>query len=222
MTRVRSGSTARRSSLIGAADRCATSSSPELPAGLEGRLRRRHLHRVHGATRPGPHGARRQDLSKGPARFQADIAAALAKLDFLNDPQAYDKREALKSFDISCDAVILFAERHARTGARTGRRKSDPQRRPSWKRSPKSAHVPAHAPARFPGSAAVLLVLPPRGDHRTQRLGLVQPRPSRSASAAVLRARAWRMARSRRKAPASCSSASSSSSTTIPRRPRSG
>ena len=38
---------------------------------------------------------------------------AIAKLDFLNDPEAYEKRETLKSFDISCDAVILFAERHA-------------------------------------------------------------------------------------------------------------
>ncbi len=45
--------------------------------------------------------------------FKKDIADAIAKLDFLNDPQAYEKREALKSFDISCDALIVFAERHA-------------------------------------------------------------------------------------------------------------
>ncbi len=62
---------------------------------------------------------------KGMLDFKRDIADALARLDFLNDPQALDKREALKSFDISCDAVIVFAERHAalaRERAATGGR----------------------------------------------------------------------------------------------------
>ena len=51
--------------------------------------------------------------------------------------------------------------------------------------------LPARAgprPARLPRGAAGLLVLPPRRDHRAQRLGRVQPRPPRPAPAALLRA----------------------------------
>ncbi|SLM29844.1 PflD2 [Desulfamplus magnetovallimortis] len=50
---------------------------------------------------------------KGMLDFKADIDKALAKLDYLNDPEALDKAEELKAMSISCDAVILFAERHA-------------------------------------------------------------------------------------------------------------
>ena len=45
-------------------------------------------------------------------------------------------------------------------------------------------HVPAHAPRDLPGGAAVLLVLPPGGDHRAERLGRLQPGPPRPAPAA--------------------------------------
>ncbi len=31
-------------------------------------------------------------------------------LDFMNDPEAYDKMEELKAMDISCDAVIILGE----------------------------------------------------------------------------------------------------------------
>jgi len=45
--------------------------------------------------------------------FKAKIAEARAGLDWLNDPHATEKNEELKAMDISCDAAILFAERHA-------------------------------------------------------------------------------------------------------------
>ncbi|MCQ2257521.1 MAG: glycyl radical protein [Bacteroidaceae bacterium] len=41
------------------------------------------------------------------------IADTLNKLDFINDPEATDKQQELQAMDISCDAAILFAERHA-------------------------------------------------------------------------------------------------------------
>lgn len=41
------------------------------------------------------------------------IKEALDKLDFINDPEATDKQQELEAMDISCDAAILFAERHA-------------------------------------------------------------------------------------------------------------
>ncbi len=46
---------------------------PDLPAaagGMARRLRGRRLHRVHGAARPGPYRARRQDLREGDARLR--------------------------------------------------------------------------------------------------------------------------------------------------------
>jgi len=51
--------------------------------------------------------------SKGMLDYKREIAAHLASLDYLNDPEATDKSEEWKAMDISCDAVILFAERHA-------------------------------------------------------------------------------------------------------------
>ena len=45
--------------------------------------------------------------------FKKQIAESLASLDFMNDPYATDKREELQAMDISCDAAIIFAERHA-------------------------------------------------------------------------------------------------------------
>ncbi|MBF0411901.1 MAG: glycyl radical protein [Desulfamplus sp.] len=50
---------------------------------------------------------------KGMVDFKNQIAAHLARLDYLNDPDALDKAEELKAMDISCDAVIIFANRHA-------------------------------------------------------------------------------------------------------------
>ena len=41
------------------------------------------------------------------------IARELDKLDFMNDPEATDKQEELTAMSISCDAAIIFAERHA-------------------------------------------------------------------------------------------------------------
>ncbi|MEG0517392.1 MAG: glycyl radical protein [Bacteroidales bacterium] len=46
--------------------------------------------------------------------FKKQIEAELEKLDFLNDPEATDKQDELRGMAISCDAAILFAERHAR------------------------------------------------------------------------------------------------------------
>jgi formate C-acetyltransferase len=50
---------------------------------------------------------------KGMLDLKEQIAKKLDTLDYLNDPEAADKAEALRAMDISCDAVIIFAERHA-------------------------------------------------------------------------------------------------------------
>jgi formate C-acetyltransferase len=88
--------------------------------------------------------------SKGLFDFKADIARALASLDFLNDAGAYERQEALKSFDLSCDALILFAERHAALAREQAAQEARPQRRAELLRIAEvCCHVPAHAPRDF-------------------------------------------------------------------------
>ena len=87
---------------------------------------------------------------KGMLDFRRDIAAAIAGLDFLNDPEAYSKRETLRSFDISCDALILFAERHAALATEMAARENDRVRRAELLRIAEvCSRVPAHAPRDF-------------------------------------------------------------------------
>jgi formate C-acetyltransferase len=82
--------------------------------------------------------------------FKRDIAEAIAALDFLSDPDAYAKREQLKAMDIACDAVILFAERHARLALELAANESDPIRRAELEKiADVCSHVPAHAPRDF-------------------------------------------------------------------------
>jgi formate C-acetyltransferase len=50
---------------------------------------------------------------KGMVDFKEEIRQSLAKLDYLNDPEAYNKQEELKAMAICADALIRFAERHA-------------------------------------------------------------------------------------------------------------
>jgi formate C-acetyltransferase len=88
--------------------------------------------------------------SKGMLDFKRDIADAMAKLDYAVDPEALDKKEALRAMDIACDAVILFAERHADLAERRATTEKDGQRRTELLRIAEVCrHVPANAPRDF-------------------------------------------------------------------------
>ena len=67
------------------------------------------------------------------------IRKELDGLDFMNDPEATDKQEELTAMSISCDAAILFAERHADLADEMSLTEKDPKRRPSCAVSPKFA-----------------------------------------------------------------------------------
>ena len=73
----------------------------------------RHLHRVHGAASPGHTVLDDKIYKKGMLDFQAEIKASLAELDYLNDPQAYEKQEELRAMHIAAGAIVRYAERHA-------------------------------------------------------------------------------------------------------------
>lgn len=91
-----------------------------------------------------------QIYRKGMLDFKAQIAAEIEKLDYLNDPEATDKFEELKAMDISCDAVILFAERHAELAEQMAEEENDPQRAAELKKiAAVCRKVPAHKPDTF-------------------------------------------------------------------------
>lgn len=50
---------------------------------------------------------------RGLLDVKQQIAQTISELDYINDPEATDKQQELEAMDISCDAAILFAERHA-------------------------------------------------------------------------------------------------------------
>ncbi|MGW8312048.1 MAG: trans-4-hydroxy-L-proline dehydratase [Desulfuromonadales bacterium] len=82
--------------------------------------------------------------------FKRQINAELAALDYLNDPAATDRAEQLKAMDISCDAVILFAERHAELAEQLAAVESSPQRTAELKKIAEVCRwVPANAPRTF-------------------------------------------------------------------------
>ena len=84
---------------------------------------------------------------------KALIAKTLAELDFINDPEATDKQQELQAMDISCDAAILFAERHAELAEKMADELSSEGRAESLERIAELRKiadvcrwVPAHAP----------------------------------------------------------------------------
>jgi formate C-acetyltransferase len=82
--------------------------------------------------------------------FQADIRAAIARLDFETDPRAYDKREELRAMDVCAGAIIRFAERHAETARAMAETEPDADRRSELQTiAAVCSCVPAHAPRTF-------------------------------------------------------------------------
>jgi len=109
--------------------------------------------------------------------FIADIDAAIAALDFLNDPEALDKREELSGMRIAAEALIAFGRRHAARAKERAAKEKNPARKkelPAHRRSLRTGSGP-RAPQLL-GSPAALLVRPPGRHHRIQHLGFLQPR----------------------------------------------
>jgi trans-4-hydroxy-L-proline dehydratase len=87
---------------------------------------------------------------KGMLDFKREINEQLENLDFLSDPEATDKLEELKAMAVSCDAVILFAERHAELAEQLATKENNPQRVAELKKIAEVCRcVPAHPPRNF-------------------------------------------------------------------------
>jgi formate C-acetyltransferase len=84
---------------------------------------------------------------KGMLDFKKEISSNLESLDYLNDPEATDKAEEWKAMLISCDAVIVFAERHAELAEKIAATENDPMRiQELYKIAEVCRWVPANAP----------------------------------------------------------------------------
>jgi pyruvate formate-lyase/glycerol dehydratase family glycyl radical enzyme len=87
---------------------------------------------------------------KGMLDFQAEIRDSLNKLDYLHDPQAYQKQEELSAMDIAAKAIIRYAERHAEKALELAKIEQDGQRKNELvKIAEVCQHVPAKAPRDF-------------------------------------------------------------------------
>ncbi|MGA2361537.1 MAG: trans-4-hydroxy-L-proline dehydratase [Candidatus Aminicenantales bacterium] len=87
---------------------------------------------------------------KGMLDFKKDIETALSGLDFMNDPEAYDKQEELRAMLVGADAIIAFARRHAEKARALAAAEKDPARRKELERIAEVCEwVPAHAPRDF-------------------------------------------------------------------------
>ncbi len=84
---------------------------------------------------------------KGYQDYKQDIEESLASLDFLNDPEALDKRAELNAMKICCDAIMILGERYAALAREMAENTSDS----NWKADLlKIAEVCDVVPARKP------------------------------------------------------------------------
>jgi len=82
--------------------------------------------------------------------LKKEIKESLDKIDFFNDPDAYDRVEELKAMDIACDAIIMYAERHATELERLAGKETNARRHDELLQMAKVCRrVPAHAPETF-------------------------------------------------------------------------
>jgi formate C-acetyltransferase len=91
-----------------------------------------------------------QIYKKGMLDFKKQIAAEIDALDYLNDPEATDRYEELTAMAISCDAVIVFAERHAELADQLAEKEPDSQRAAELRKIAEVCRwVPANKPRNF-------------------------------------------------------------------------
>lgn len=87
---------------------------------------------------------------KGMLDFKSDIKKSIEELDYYNDKDACKKKEQLKAMDVSCDAIILFANRHSDKLDELAKSEKDTNRKKELKEMAAICrHVPANAPRNF-------------------------------------------------------------------------
>ena len=87
---------------------------------------------------------------KGMLDFQQEIHASLSKLDYFNDPLAYEKQEELRAMQIAAGAIVRYAERHAEKALELAKKEQDEGRKKELMMIADTCRrVPANAPRNF-------------------------------------------------------------------------
>jgi len=98
---------------------------------------------------PGHTVAGNKIYAKGMLDIIDDIHHSYEQLDFFNDPGAFEKQEELKAMEITANAIIMFANRHAdqlESLAKSSGRHPDTE---LLELADICRHIPAHAPRTF-------------------------------------------------------------------------
>lgn len=91
-----------------------------------------------------------QVFTTGYMDYKAKIKETMDNLDWMNDPEAYDKNEELKAMDICCDAVIILGERYHKLALEKAEAETDSVRKAEILQIAKNLEVvPAHAPQTY-------------------------------------------------------------------------
>jgi formate C-acetyltransferase len=85
--------------------------------------------------------------SRGTLDFRNDITAAMKRFDPERDAEAYRKKEELKAMQVTAEAIVRYAERHADKARELAASEKNPERKEELgKIASVCRHVPAHAP----------------------------------------------------------------------------
>ncbi|MHA2345837.1 MAG: trans-4-hydroxy-L-proline dehydratase [Candidatus Hodarchaeales archaeon] len=85
--------------------------------------------------------------TQGMNDFLKEIAESTQNLDFLNDPEAFDKREELLAMNITAKALITYAKRHSERASELAEIEQDPNRKAELQKIASICrHIPANAP----------------------------------------------------------------------------
>ena len=88
--------------------------------------------------------------TKGFKDFKKDINKAHRQLDFVNDPNAYDKGEELKAMLIAADAIIVFGKRHRDLALKLAKSETNQIRKAELEKIAKICdRVPENSPTTF-------------------------------------------------------------------------
>ena len=87
---------------------------------------------------------------KGFLDYKKDIQEAIDHLDYLNDSEAYDKKNELEGMKIACDAIMILGKRYASYARELAEKEPDEQRKRELLQIAENCEVvPAHKPETY-------------------------------------------------------------------------
>ncbi|MCI6467116.1 MAG: glycyl radical protein [Faecalicatena sp.] len=87
---------------------------------------------------------------KGFLDYKEDIQKSIDSLDFMNDPEALDKKNELEGMKLACDAIMILGERYAAYARELAKKETDEKRKEELLQIAANCDVvPAHKPETY-------------------------------------------------------------------------